>query len=115
MNKVVTFVQLRNEQEKKHGPDAACLEYMQEQMQDFKEFGPGYCEKNHEDSHRCDTMEILTSILVCVVFVMSVVILSLSIANLTDTKKEVWRIAEDIKQLMTIKNISLVEKLGKSR
>ena len=116
MDKVVKFVQQRNDTQKRVVvPNSACFEYMREQMQDFREFGPDYRDSDDDyNDSGIKIIEILIGVLVVIVFIGSIVLLSVAIINLINTKNKVKKIQQEIDRYMITYNTSLAQSKGNS-
>ena len=115
MDKVISYVQLdgRNYRSEKQAEDKAmCLEYIRGQMQDFREFGPDYQETCDDHQQRIDKLDICIGIVITVIFIGSIVILSLGIANYLNLKNKAKKIQQESDRLEAISKVLLAGGTG---
>lgn len=96
MDETTSFLQQSSHFDKNVVAPNMRFDYMKAQMQDFEEFGPGFCGDDYYDD-RLTSMDIWTGVIVVAVFILSFILLSFAIANFVKTTKRIKELRAELR------------------
>ena len=108
MAKVIPSVQAKDrvyENKIQAATKPICLEYMRDQMQDFREFGPDFRETDDNYQWRIKVADICVGLLVAVALSGSIAILTFAILSNANMKSKVKKIKQDVYRLNGINKV----------
>ena len=108
MVKVLPFVKAKDRvyiNKEQAAAKPICLQYMRDQVQDFREFGPQYREIDDNYQWRIRVADICVGIIVAVALIGSIAIITCAILNSISMKNKVKKIKQDVYRLNGINKV----------